>query len=124
MLLVDDEAPEREALSFILEGYHAVVTAVASAEEAMEELDRSPPDVLVSDIAMPGEDGYVLIRKIRARGPEHGGGIPAAAITGQAGEANRHLALLAGFQVHLPKPFSAADLAAIVRSLIASRHVA
>jgi PAS domain S-box-containing protein len=124
VLLVDDDAPEREALTFILQRYHAVVTAVASAAEAMDALDRSPLDVLVSDIVMPGEDGYVLIRKIRARGPQHGGGIPAAAITGHAGEANRHLALLAGFQVHLPKPVSPAELAEIVRSLTASPHIA
>jgi len=124
VLLVDDDAPDREALTSILQRYHAVVTAVASAAEAMEALDRSPLDVLLSDIAMPGEDGYVLIRRIRARGPQHGGGIPAAAITGHAGEANRHLALLAGFQVQLPKPVSPAELAEIVRSLTAAPRVA
>jgi signal transduction histidine kinase/ActR/RegA family two-component response regulator len=120
VLLVDDEAPEREALSSVLERYHAHVTAVASAAEAIAAIDRAPVDVLVFDIAMPGEDGYALIRKVRARGPQHGGGIPAAAITALAGEENR--ALREGFQVYLPKPVSPARLAATVRSLSGSPH--
>jgi signal transduction histidine kinase len=122
VLLVDDQAPEREALSSVLERCHAQVTAVASAAEAMDAIDRSPLDVLVSDLAMPGEDGYALIRKVRARGPREGGGIPAAAITARAGERDRFRAFAEGFQAYLAKPVSPTELAATVRSLFAPPH--
>ena len=117
VLVVEDEADTRELLATALEQFGAQVTAVASAADALASLDRLPPDVLVSDLAMPGEDGYSLIRKVRSREAERGGHLPAAALTAYARAEDRVKALAAGFQMHLPKPIDPADLMAVVASL-------
>jgi CheY-like chemotaxis protein len=91
---------------------------VASAAEAFERLQVEIPDVLVSDIGMPGEDGYSLIRRIRALGPARGGEIPAIALTAYARPEDRERSLLAGFQTHIPKPVEPFDLILRVASVV------
>jgi PAS domain S-box-containing protein len=118
VLVVDDEANAREMLRTVLESSGAVVTLAASAEEALEALERERPQILVSDIAMPGEDGYAFIRKVRALPPERGGTIPAVAVTAHARAEDRTRALVAGFQLHVPKPVDAAELVTVVASLL------
>ncbi|MBD1815287.1 ATP-binding protein [Microcoleus vaginatus DQ-U2] len=120
ILVVEDEADALELLSTILEKYGADVMAVASVKEALTIIetatDRSP-DVLVSDIGMPDEDGYSLIRKLRQVEAQRGGRLPAIALTAYARNDDRQQSLLAGFQMHLTKPVDAAELVAVVASL-------
>jgi len=117
VLVVDDDSDTRAALRHLLEAAGAEVTAAASADEALEALRRAPPDVLVSDIGMPGKDGYDLIRLIRALAPEQGGRVPAAALTAYAQPDHRRAALQAGYQLYLPKPVEPAALAEAVAHL-------
>jgi signal transduction histidine kinase/ActR/RegA family two-component response regulator len=117
VLIVDDEPDARQLLTIVLEQYGATVTSAASVAEALAALERSRPDVLVSDIGMPGEDGYDLIRKIRTMTPERGGHIPAVALTAYARLEDRVRALSAGYQMHVPKPIEPAELAAVVASV-------
>jgi CheY-like chemotaxis protein len=117
VLVVDDDADAREAMAAVLETGEAVVTTAASAVEALDLLERTAFDVLLSDIAMPEVDGYALIRRLRAREPEHGGRIPAAALTAFARAEDRARALLAGFQMHLAKPIDPTALMAAVADL-------
>jgi len=93
------------------------VTAVPAVADAMAFLDGTPPDVLVSDLGMPDEDGFSLIRRVRERPAADGGAVPAAALTAYARDEDRVRALAAGFQMHLPKPVDPADLVAVVASL-------
>ena len=120
ILVVDDEADALELLNTILQNNGAEVIAVASVKQALTIIetatDRSP-DVLVSDIGMPDEDGYSLIRKLRQLEAQRGGRLPAIALTAYAGSDDRRQALLAGFQMHLTKPVDAAELVAVVASL-------
>lgn len=102
VLVVDDEADIREFLTIVLEAQGIGVRAVASAAAALEELERFRPDVLLSDLRMPDEDGYQLIRRIRALEAEQGGHLPAAAITAYLDE-DREKSLQAGFEAHLHK---------------------
>jgi len=118
LIVVDDEDEARECLALALRQYGAVVTAVGSVAAALEAIERSVPDALVSDIGMPGEDGYSLIRKVRARAPERGGHIPAAALTAYARSEDRSRALAAGFDAHVPKPVETLDLANAVKNLL------
>ncbi|MEH2342898.1 MAG: PAS domain S-box protein [Nostoc sp.] len=118
ILLVDDQADVREFFSFALEQYGAAVTAVESADEALQTLVQSQPDILLSDIGMPIMDGYMLLREVRKLPPEQGGQIPAIALTAYAGEINYNQAMAAGFQKHLPKPVDPVDLAAAIVSLV------
>ncbi|NQE34544.1 hybrid sensor histidine kinase/response regulator [Microcoleus asticus] len=119
ILVVDDEADALELLSTILQKYGADVIAVASVKEALTVIETATrsPDVLVSDIGMPDEDGYSLIRKLRQLEAQRGGRLPAIALTAYARNDDRRQALLAGFQMHLTKPVDAADLVAVVASL-------
>jgi CheY-like chemotaxis protein len=117
VLVVDDCKLVRGTIVAMLEHYGASVTAVGSAEAAVEALLRERPDVLVSDIAMPDKGGYWLIRKVRALPPEQGGGTPAAALTGFTGPEHRASILRAGFQYHIEKPVSLENLAGIVALL-------
>lgn len=117
VLIVDDEVDSREFLVAALEQCEAKVFAFASASEALEALLRLKPDVLVSDIAMPLEDGYSLIRKVRQLSAEQGGQIPAIALTAYARAEDRMKALASGFQSHIPKPVEPAELATVVASL-------
>ncbi|KAB8320761.1 response regulator [Tolypothrix campylonemoides VB511288] len=117
ILLVDDNTDTLGLISFILEQYQAQVTTVTSASEALAALSQFKPNVLISDIGMPGEDGYSLIQKIRSLPAKLGGYIPAAALTAFAGEAERNRALTAGFQIHISKPVEPAELVAAVVKL-------
>lgn len=117
ILVVEDDAETRQALVAMLEGCHAVVRGTASANEAMRVFAEFRPEVLVSDIAMPGEDGYSLMRRIRALGPERGGQIPALALTALAGQEDRERATAAGFQMHLAKPFDFDRLADVLLAI-------
>jgi CheY-like chemotaxis protein len=117
VLVVDDEADARELLTTLLGQYGAEVIAVATASEALETLQRLKPNVLVSDIGMPGEDGYALIRKVRLLDAEQGRQIPAVALTAYARAEDRINALGAGFQLHIAKPINPEELAAVVANL-------
>jgi PAS domain S-box-containing protein len=117
VLVVDDEADAREMLNLMLRQYGAEVRAAASAREALQVLQQWQPDVLVSDVGMPNEDGYALIDQVRALEPEQGRNIPAVALTGYAGEVDRSRLLAAGYQLHFPKPVEIAKLANAVASL-------
>jgi PAS domain S-box-containing protein len=117
VLVVDDEPDARELVTTVLKEYKAEVIAVATAGEALEAIQQLQPNVLVSDIGMPQEDGYALIRKVRALDGERGGRIPAVALTAYARAEDRTQALLAGFQQHISKPVDPAELAAVVASL-------
>ncbi|AFZ24579.1 PAS domain S-box [Cylindrospermum stagnale PCC 7417] len=118
VLVVDDEADSREFITTVLEHCQADVQVVASVQEALQVISQWKPDVLVSDIGMPEEDGYSLIRKLRSLSPEQGGKIPAAALTAYARPEDRMRAIQAGYQLHLPKPIEPAELAAVVASLV------
>lgn len=117
VLVVDDEPDIRELLTFTLEHYGAEAMAVASAGEVLAAIEKFRPDVLVSDIGMAEEDGYTLIRKVRALSPERGGDIPAVALTAYAREEDRVQALAAGFQRHITKPIEPGELATVIESL-------
>jgi CheY-like chemotaxis protein len=117
ILVVDDEADTRELLRELLERCGAEVTTAESASAALEALGRSRPDVLISDIGMPEEDGYSLIRKVRSREASSGERIPAIALTAYARAEDRVRALSAGFQVHVPKPIEPVELRVVVASL-------
>lgn len=117
ILVVDDEVDSRDLTKTLLERCGARVHAVSSAAEAMQALGELRPDVLLCDIAMPGEDGYSLIRRIRALPAEEGGRIPAAALTAHARAEDRRRTLLAGFNLHVPKPVDPEELLAVVASL-------
>jgi signal transduction histidine kinase/two-component SAPR family response regulator len=113
ILIVDDDKDTRELLAQIIEGYEAKVTTTASASEALSVLVQLEPDILLSDIAMPQEDGYSLIRKIRSQ-PGDIQRIPAIALTAFAREEDRKQALEAGFQQHLVKPVNPTELVTAV----------
>jgi CheY-like chemotaxis protein len=117
VLVVDDNADIREMLGIVLQQYGAEVRAVASAAEALETLEQSLPDVLVSDIGLPEQDGYGLIRQVRSLRPEQGGSIPALALTAWSGAEDRLRALSAGFHSHLAKPTDPDELATVVARL-------
>jgi PAS domain S-box-containing protein len=114
VLVVDDEPDARALLGTVLEQCGADVAAVSSAAAALEALQRDRYDVLLSDISMPEEDGYQLMRKVRAVDPR----LPAAAITAFARAEDRQAALAAGFQLHVAKPVEPAILARVVESLV------
>ena len=122
ILVVDDEPDARDLLAQILGQAGADVTVVASADEALETLRRWRPDVLVSDIGMPGDDGYVLIRKVRALRAEEGGQVRALALTAYARSEDRALALEAGFHTHIAKPVEPLELTALIAGLAPERR--
>ena len=114
ILVVDDHDDGRMLTTLVLRQTGASVEAVASAREALQRLERHRPDVLVTDIGLPDEDGYSLIREIRLRDKEHGGFLPAIALTGYARADDRARALAAGFQAHVSKPVEPAELIATI----------
>lgn len=118
VLVVDDDEDTREWLTAVLEGSGLFVTSVGSAEQALAALERQRPDLLISDIGMPEEDGYIMIRKVRALDREHGGLTPAAALTAYAGDEARRQSLSAGYQLHLAKPIDPGELVSALRNLI------
>jgi CheY-like chemotaxis protein len=115
ILLVDDEA--REAMAVLLRQAGAEVIAVPSAPLALQSLERDRPNVLLSDIAMPGEDGYALIAKVRSLPPERGGAVAAAALTAYASAEDRARVLRAGYHGHFAKPIDPAALVSAVAAL-------
>lgn len=119
VLVVDDELDIRQLFAIILEQYGVEVTAVGSAREALSTLSANPNgyDVLLSDIGLPEEDGYALIRQVRALDTEAGGQIPAAALTAYTGDAESTEAIAAGFQMHIAKPIKPEQLLLIVATL-------
>ncbi|MCT7970676.1 PAS domain-containing protein [Laspinema olomoucense] len=117
ILVVDDEFDTREFLITALEQYGAEVFAAASSAEAIALIQERQPEILLSDIGMPGEDGYTLMRQIRTLPPEQGGKIPAAALTAYTRTEDRILALAAGFQMHIPKPIDPRHLVEVVGQL-------
>ena len=117
VLVVEDEADTRELIVHALAGAGARVAAVASAGEALAQLDLQLPDVMVSDIGMPGDDGYALIHQLRSRGRLQGAELPVAALTAYAGPQDRARALAAGFQTFLAKPLDVAELVGAVAEL-------
>ncbi|HYE14116.1 MAG TPA: ATP-binding protein [Pyrinomonadaceae bacterium] len=118
VLVVDDDRDALDLVRVVLEQGGADVVAAESAAQALCALEAGArPEVLVCDIGMPGEDGYSLLRKVRALGRELGGAVPAVALTAYAGEADRALALAAGFQLHMPKPIDPSALVSAVARL-------
>lgn len=117
VLVVDDEPDARNLIKCVLEECLAEVCTASSAVEALDLLQHYQPDVLVSDIGMPKEDGYQLIRQVRKLPPEQGGRIPAVALTAYARAQDRKQALLSGYQMHVAKPVEASELVAVVFSL-------
>jgi PAS domain S-box-containing protein len=117
ILVVDDEADTRELIREVLKECGSEVITSRSAEEALAALEEHKPDILISDLGMPDEDGYSLISKIRALPDERGGQIPAAALTAYARAEDRMRVLRSGFQFHLPKPIDSAELVTVVASL-------
>jgi signal transduction histidine kinase/ActR/RegA family two-component response regulator len=118
VLVVDDEEDAREAMAVLLAQAGARVFSAGGAAAALEVLDHERPDVLLSDIAMPGEDGYALIRRIRARPSDRGGRIPAAALTAYATLEDRAKAMRAGYDEHIPKPVDPTRLISAVAQLV------
>ena len=114
---MDDEEDARELLKTVFERYGATVTTAASAPEAMREVERSVPHVIVSDIGMPLEDGLSLMRRIREKPARAGGDVPAIALTAYASAADREATLAAGYQAHMAKPFEPENVARLVHDL-------
>ncbi len=124
VLAVEDGLDSRELLCEALEAEGALVTAVGSAQEALTAFSETAPDVLVSDIGLPGDDGYSLIRRIRAFEQERGGFVPAIAMTGYAFPEDVDRAMKAGFQQHVAKPIDPGKLTAAIVELVSQRHLA
>ncbi|WP_390691891.1 ATP-binding response regulator [Aetokthonos hydrillicola] len=123
ILVVDDDPDTRDLLTFLLEDYGAGVMVVASAGEAFRAFESFKPDVLVSDIGMPIEDGYSFLRQIRSLPPEQGGQVPAIALTAYAKQEDQQQALVAGFQQHLSKPVEPQALVTVIARLIKLKTV-
>jgi len=117
VLVVDDELDARELFHSMLTLYGAEVKVCSSSAEALQTLDEWRPDVLVSDIGMPHEDGYEFMRKVREREPERGGRIPALAVTAYARARDERKAYAIGYQMYVSKPVEPGQLAATIASL-------
>jgi PAS domain S-box-containing protein len=117
VLLVDDEADSRDLLNLVLNSCGATVKTASSAAEAFELIKSEKFDIIVSDIGMPGEDGFSLVGKIRELPVEQGGSTPAIALTAYARAEDRVKALRSGFQMHIAKPVDASELIVAVANL-------
>jgi CheY-like chemotaxis protein/anti-sigma regulatory factor (Ser/Thr protein kinase) len=122
VLVVEDDPDTLELLRFILDRRGAEVNTAASTREALDVMEHWQPTTLVSDLAMPDQDGYELIGHIRSRSSERGGNIPAVAVSAYTRTEDRIRALSAGFQLHLPKPVDPEELVATVASLAGLGH--
>jgi CheY-like chemotaxis protein len=123
ILVVDDEHDARTLIERILAQCNATVITAASAAEGIEAVRRHRPHLVVSDIGMPGEDGYEFLAKLRQLSDAEGGDTPAVALTAFARSEDRRRALMAGFQMYLPKPVESAELLAVASNLFtASRR--
>jgi CheY-like chemotaxis protein/two-component sensor histidine kinase len=117
VLVVDDEPDARDLVRRLLADCGAEVETAGSARDALAAFTRRPPDLLLSDIGMPEQDGYELIRRVRQLGRDQGGRVPAIALTAFARSEDRTRALMAGYQLHIPKPVEAPELLASVAAL-------
>jgi len=117
ILVVDDDSDSRDIIAIILGQANAEVRSAGDALQALKLMDEWEPDVLLSDIAMPQIDGYELIRRVRARPPQSGGNIAAAALTAYARREDRLRILSAGFHMHIPKPVEPAELITVVANI-------
>jgi PAS domain S-box-containing protein len=122
ILVVDDEGDTRELLKQGLEYCGATVSVVGSAAEALDALSAGVPDILISDIGMPGTDGYDLIRQVRGLSPEGGGKIPAIALTAYTRTEDRLQSLRAGYDMHVPKPVELAELVAVASTVVRRKN--
>jgi CheY-like chemotaxis protein/two-component sensor histidine kinase len=118
VLVVDDDADARDLLGMVLTQARADVVTAASSREALLLLEQAPPDVIVSDIGLPEENGYELMRRVRALAAKGGGEIPAIALTGHARSEDQDRALAAGYQVHVAKPVEPAALISAIASVV------
>jgi PAS domain S-box-containing protein len=118
VLVVDDDPDSNAVVKALLAARGAQVRTVLSAAEGLAMADQWRPDVVVSDIAMPGDDGFTLIRRVRALPPQQGGQVPAIALTAYGSSADRRHLLDAGFQAHVAKPFDPVHLAAVVETTV------
>jgi CheY-like chemotaxis protein len=124
ILVVDDEPDCATLTGYLLSQWGADVKVVTSASEALEVFERYeewPPEILVSDIQMPAIDGYGLMRRVRKMNPDRGGNIPAIALTAYSRVEDRIRALIAGFQIHIAKPFDPVELLTVVESIMNRR---
>ena len=119
ILVVDDEVDARELFAMVLRSTGASVTAAGSVDQALAAFSKERPDILVSDIGMPGQDGYSLIRRVRMLSAEAGGRIPAVALTAFTGADHRARALDAGFTMHVGKPIDPDRLIEVATQLAA-----
>jgi CheY-like chemotaxis protein len=117
LLVVEDEADARDLLQEVLDDAGATTHTAASAADGFDEFCRIRPHVVLSDIGMPGEDGYSFMRRIRALGPQDGGDVPAIALTAFTAPDDKEAAAAAGFTVHLGKPVSLSVLIAAIARL-------
>jgi PAS domain S-box-containing protein len=122
VLVVDDERDATTLVKRVLEECKAVVLTSSSAAEALEMLPQVSPDILISDIGMPGEDGYELIKQVRAAEGEHGWRIPSIALTAYARTEDRMRAMLAGFDQYLVKPIEPGELVTLVSVLTRNKR--
>ena len=118
-MVVDDDLDTCDTIGAVLEAAGADVRTCASADQALGVMDTWIPDILVSDLAMPGDDGFALIRAIRGRRAEDGGRMIAVALTAYGRSEDRAKALSAGFQMHLRKPVAPGHLVSVVASATA-----
>jgi CheY-like chemotaxis protein len=118
VLLVEDDDDSRKLLGTMLKRYGARVTSTKSAAEAFAVFSGDVPDILISDIGMPDEDGYEFMRKLRSLPPEKGGLTPAIALTGYASRKDRERALNAGYQQHMAKPIEQVDMISAIAALV------
>jgi signal transduction histidine kinase/ActR/RegA family two-component response regulator len=120
ILIVDDASDERDLFAEVLSRAGAITETADSAANALRAVDRLRPDVIVSDIAMPGEDGYMFLRKLRGHRDPHISAIPAVAVTAHARAEDRQNAFAAGFQRYVSKPVQPKDLVRVVGALLAT----
>jgi len=116
ILVVEDDPDARELMQAVLEQRGATVLAADSVATALELFEKKNPDVIISDIAMPEEDGFALVKRVRALGPEKGGDKPIVALSAYAAKADRVRALSAGFNHYLHKPVDFEELDAVLRA--------
>jgi CheY-like chemotaxis protein/anti-sigma regulatory factor (Ser/Thr protein kinase) len=118
ILVVDDEPETRELLQYLLEQCKSVITLASGAEEALAILRDATFDVLISDVGMPGTDGFAFMRRVRGLPRDRGSRIPAVALTAYARGEDRTAALRAGFDMHLTKPIEPAELVVVIATLV------
>jgi CheY-like chemotaxis protein len=120
ILIIEDDADSRVMITALLEQFGALVKAVSSSREGLESVQSEKPDIVISDIGLPEEDGYEFMRKFKALSFYDSDRVPAIALTAYAREEDRVQALMAGYQIHMAKPIEPAELVAAIKSLLPS----